>query len=240
MTISNATMTASRRKTMALLVCGVIAGPLFVLTFLVEGTTRAHYNPLRHPVSSLALGRFGWVQDANFIVAGLLTLAFAVGVLRALRPGQGATWGPLLIGVWALGLIGAGIFVTDPVSGYPPGTPDMLVEYGSVHAALHDYVSLPGFVSLVAACFVFTRRFARMSEPGWAIYSAASGVVFLIAFWFASAAFAQTESLVDFGGLFQRVMIVTGWTWLTLLAVHLLTARPQVHDPVRVSDHGQP
>jgi hypothetical protein len=43
-------------KTKSLLACGVIGGPLFVATFLVEGATRADYELLRHPVSSLALG----------------------------------------------------------------------------------------------------------------------------------------------------------------------------------------
>jgi hypothetical protein len=217
------TQEAGTRATPALVTCGVIAGPLFVLTFLVAGATRADYHPLRHPVSSLALGGLGWIQVANFIVAGLLTLAFAVGLRRSLRPtGRGATWGPLLIGIWALGLIGAGIFVTDPVSGYPPGTPDKLVEYGSLHAALHDYVSLVGFVSFAAACFLFTRRFAGTGERGWALYSAGTGIAFLVAFGFASAAFSQTENLVAFGGLFQRIMITIAWTWLTLLAVHVV------------------
>jgi hypothetical protein len=51
----------------------VIAGPLFVVAFLVEGATRPDDDPLRHPASSLALGPFGWTQTAKFIVAGLLT-----------------------------------------------------------------------------------------------------------------------------------------------------------------------
>ena len=89
-------------KTRTLLACGVIGGPLFVATFLVEGATRANYDPLRHPVSSLALGDSGWVQGANFIVTGLLTLAFAAGLWRALQPGKGSTLGPLLVGVWAV------------------------------------------------------------------------------------------------------------------------------------------
>jgi hypothetical protein len=67
------------RKTKALLSCGAIAGPLFIAAFLVEGATRAGYDPLRHPVSSLVLGDHGWTQTANFVVAGLLTLAFAAG-----------------------------------------------------------------------------------------------------------------------------------------------------------------
>jgi hypothetical protein len=67
-------------KTKALLACGVIGAPLFVGAFLIEGATRADYDPLRHPVSSLALGESGWMQVANFIVAGLLMLAFACGL----------------------------------------------------------------------------------------------------------------------------------------------------------------
>lgn len=72
--------------TKTLLACGAIAGLLFVLVFLLEGATRANYDPLRHPVSSLALGDYGWVQSANFVVAGLLTLAFSVGLRRVFRP----------------------------------------------------------------------------------------------------------------------------------------------------------
>jgi hypothetical protein len=82
--------------TKALLVCGAIAGPLFVVGLLFEGATRANYDPLRHPVSSLALGDYGWVQSANFVVTGLLTLALSVGLRRALRLGKGSTCGPLL------------------------------------------------------------------------------------------------------------------------------------------------
>jgi Protein of unknown function (DUF998) len=65
----------------------VISGPLFVATFLVEGAARANYDALRHPVSSLELGPSGWMQSANFLVAGLLTLAFFVFCRRF------AAWG---------------------------------------------------------------------------------------------------------------------------------------------------
>ena len=208
-------------KTKALLACGVIGGPLFVVAFLIESATRADYDPLRHPVSSLALGDSGWTQVVNFIVAGLLMLAFAVGLRRALRSLGGSTWGPLLVGVWAIGLLGAGIFVTDPVSGYPPGTSDRLYGY-SWHGVLHDLFSLPAFVALAAACFVFGYRFTVRGERGWAIYSIVTGVVFTVAFVLSSAGFGQAEGLVDLAGLFQRIGVIVGFGWLTLLAVHLL------------------
>jgi hypothetical membrane protein len=212
--------------TKALLTCGTIAGPLFVLVFLLEGATRANYDPLRHPVSSLALGHFGWVQSANFIVAGLLTLAFSVGLRRAFRPPDGSTWGPLLVGAWAIGLLGAGLFVTDPVSGYPPGIPDRLSGY-SWHGALHDLFSLAAFVALAAACFVFGRRFAARGERGWATYSYATGVVFLGAFILSSVGFGQADGLVDLAGLFQRVAVSGGFGWLALLAVCSLRLPPE-------------
>src|SRR2546430_15111110 len=109
----------SRRPPRFLLTAGALAGPLFVGTFLVAGATRAHYNPLRHPVSSLELGNHGWVQHANFAVAGLLTLLLAAGLRRGLGRGRPSTRGPLLVGIWGLGLIAAGIFPTDPASRDP-------------------------------------------------------------------------------------------------------------------------
>jgi hypothetical membrane protein len=216
----------AERKTRALLYCGAIAGPLFVLVFLVEGAARAGYDPLRHPVSSLALGAHGWVQSANFVVAGLLTLAFAAGLRLAHWPGKGSIWGPLFIGAWAIGLIGAGVFPTDPVSGYPPGTPGQLPGY-TWHGALHDLFSLPAFVALAAACFVFGGRFAARGERGWAIYSFFTGLAFTVAFVLASAGFGQAEGLVDLAGLFQRLAVTIGFGWLTLLAVRLLQVSPE-------------
>src|SRR5262249_24094762 len=90
----------------ALLLCGVLAGPLFVAAFLIQGAMRPNYNPLRHSISTLELGsEFGWIQSLSFLVAGVLTLAFAVGVRRVLRPEMRSIWGPLLIGLWAVGLL---------------------------------------------------------------------------------------------------------------------------------------
>jgi len=199
----------------ALFVCGVIAGPLFVLVFLIEGTMTPDYDPLRYPVSSLALGPFGWTQTLNFIVVGLLTLAFAVGLvrLRGARQKVGGT----LVGIWGVGLIGAGAFLTDPVSGYPPGTPPTPVE-ATTSGTLHDLFSVAAFFALGAACFVL----AGGKGWRWAIYSVLSGATFLGAFFVAGIGFGQTEPFVEVAGLWQRVCVLIGWTWLTMLALRLL------------------
>jgi hypothetical protein len=80
------------------------------------------------------------------------------------------------------------------------------------------------FLGLPAACFVFGRRFAARGERGWAIYSVATGIVFVGAFVLASAGLAQVGGLADLAGLFQRVAIIAGCIWLTLLAVRFLSS----------------
>src|SRR5437870_11526006 len=110
---------------------GVIGSPLFVIVLLIEGATRPGYSAWHNYVSSLSLSDQGWMQIANFLVCGLLSLCFAVGLHRVLRSGRGSIWGPLLLSLFGLGLIVAGLFVTDPSLGYPPGT------HGSGPQTLH-------------------------------------------------------------------------------------------------------
>ena len=68
--------------TKALLACGVIGCPLFVLVFLIEGATRVGYDPLRYPISSLSIGALGWMQAANFLMVGAAIFASALGMSR--------------------------------------------------------------------------------------------------------------------------------------------------------------
>jgi hypothetical protein len=131
------------RSTNALLVGGVIGGPLFVVALLVEGATRIGYDAFRSPVSVVAIDDFGWTQTANFIITGFLMLAFAIGLYGALRMrGRDSILGPILIGVYALGLLGSGAFAADPGAGWPPGVPGPIEP--SLHATLHDIFSLWG------------------------------------------------------------------------------------------------
>jgi hypothetical protein len=205
------------------LLCGAIAGPLFTFTYLVEGAARANYDPLRHPVSSLALGDRGWIQTLNFLLAAVLTMAFAIGVHRTSRY---SIWGPLLIGLWSVGLLGAGIFVTDPIGGYPPGTPDRLPD-PTTHGALHDQLSLGGFIALAAACLVF----ARSGPPRWRLYCILSGLGFAVTMLISSATFGQTGDSGALAGLLQRIAISTAWSWQAILALRLL--KHAQHDKAR-------
>jgi hypothetical protein len=209
--------------TQALLGCGIAAGPVFTLAWLVQGATRANYDPLRYPISSLSIGDAGWMQIATFIVTGLLTLAFGIGLWRLLRP-SGAVWGPVLVGLIGIGLMGAGLFVTDPLNGYPSGT-SLLPTARTTHGILHDLFGVPVFLGLPITSAVCARYFARTGQRGWVAYSALSGsamfAVFVVARLSLRPGFDEMAGLF---GLFQRIALTIGWAWLTLLAVHMWNA----------------
>ena len=85
--------TGTTSSTRALLACGVVGAPLFVVASLVQSSTRDGFDLKRHPFSMLSLGEHGWIQITNFVVCGLLFIACGVGMRRALRSGKGRTWG---------------------------------------------------------------------------------------------------------------------------------------------------
>jgi hypothetical membrane protein len=210
---------ASQRTIRRLLLCGVIGPPLFIIAFLVEGATRSGYDAIRMPVSLLSLGELGWMQIANFLVDGALLFLAAVGLRRSLsRSGPGSTVGPGLLGVFAIALVLAGIFSTDPGGGYPPGAPPSSSTSGEVH----DLVSLVAFVSLALAALVIGRLLAARGEGGWAAYSAATGLVVAIGFALLVIGFNGSNDISRVAGLVQRVVIIAGWSWVAFLCVHAI------------------
>jgi Protein of unknown function (DUF998) len=206
-----------------LLLGGAAAGlTAFVVTFLVEGALRPGYRPWRHAISQLSLGPFGWVNIIAVLVAAASLLAFAAGLRAALPTGVGSTWAPRLLAVTGTGLGLTAALLDDPGLGYPPATPTQQ----SLHGLLHGLLITLAVGCLSAACLVMARRFA--GDPGWrgwARYSTVTGLV-VAAGYVATAVVTgldQAGALANApGGLLQRVMIITGFGWVVLLAARLL------------------
>ena len=198
---------------------GVVGGPFFIVVFLVEGWLRPNYNPMRQPVSALSIGPRGWVQEANFFINGAFVLACAIGLPSALQSYGGSFWAPLLVGVYAIGTLGAGVFVTDVRGSHEGGS---IAQKRTTSAILHDIFSAFVFVSLCAACFVFAHLFAGVGAYGWETYSIVSGVLYGCGFILFARGFSPTGKLAPIAGSLQRLTISIGAIWLALVALHLL------------------
>jgi hypothetical protein len=198
----------------------VVAGPLYVIVGGLEMLFRPGFDPLRHDLSLMSNGDFGWIHTSLLVLTGLLVVASSFGMRRALRDGPASAWGPWLVALYGVGLIGAGIFAADPAYGFPPGTP--ADEHGvSFHGLMHLVSGATGFVGFIAACFMMARRFSWRGRRGWATFSRVTGAVF-------AAAFVGIVAGSQQGGVVSAVVIlaftgavVLGWAWLSAMQLQL-------------------
>lgn len=212
---SETPVTAPAASTRALLIAGAAATPLFIAVVVIQQLTRDGVDAKIHPLSLLSLGAFGWIQIGNFIIGGLLAFAGAFGIRRVLRGGPAGTWGPILIGWYGLALVYGGVFVTDPAFGFPVGTPDTAPSPAdwSWHGTLHTFAAPMAGLTVIAAAFVFARRFRRDGRRDLAITAWAAVALYVVL------------SGIGFGlGDFRIVLVAGTVLWLvpTVVCWHLL------------------
>jgi len=226
------------------LALGAIAGPLFVGAFTAIGARRAGYDWRRHAVSSLGAGRHGWLQSSNFVLTGSLYLGAASALVRCPRRVVGSRLVPVLVGAAGVGLIGSGVFVTDPVGGFPPASsdedeavtspPPRAVQSRS--GAMHNLSALPIFVGIPLAGVLSGASAFRRREYRWAGYSIGSSLVMVASFLLFGAAFGNVGRLAARGGIFQRISVAAGFGWLTALSLRALTQSPRGSASVSVEE----
>src|SRR2546421_11197098 len=108
--ISQDNTSRDAKLTRVLLLCGVVAGPLYVIVGVIEMLTRPGFDPTRHDLSLMSNGDWGWIHVSLLILTGLLTIAGAVGMRRVLRWGRGGTSGPPILCLSRVGAVGGCLF----------------------------------------------------------------------------------------------------------------------------------
>ena len=158
------------RSTRLLLIGGVVAGPLFLALWALQAFTREGFRPAFHPLSLLSLGAGGWVQIANFVLTGILLIGAGLGLRRSSQRAPGVTWTALLVALMGVGLVIAGVFVTDAGAGFPEGAPEGAPQL-SWHGAVHEVGFILTQLAFVSATILLAVRFGRARRPGWMIVS---------------------------------------------------------------------
>jgi hypothetical protein len=204
--------------TRSLLGYGVIAGPIYLITGVAQAITRDGFDLSRHSLSLLANGPGGWVQIVNLMLCGAMVIAAAVGAIRAMRPQRPVG---VLLAVYGTCVLLSGVFVADPMDGFPPGTPDGTPESITASGALHFVAGGVGFLALAVAYVILGRWFAGRGAGRLALWSRIAGAVVLVGF-VAGAATATTT----FGIVALWVAVVTGWAWLVIASIALYRTVP--------------
>lgn len=206
--------------TRSLLGQGMLVGPFYLALGIGQGLIRDGFSFARHPLSALANGPGGAVQTANLALSALLVLAAVAGIARA-GPQHSRGMRAALV-VYALGMIVAAIFPTDPLDGFPPGTPLGQPTTISTSGLVHLLAGVVTFLAMAIACWAGARTMAKRGERGLSRLSLLAGVVVFLAF-FGGAAFASSVGGV--AGIWLAVVV--GWAWLALVSRYYFRTLPR-------------
>jgi hypothetical protein len=198
--------------TRSLLGWGVVVGPFYLVLGITLALTRPGFDLATHPLSLLMLGDYGWIQTTNLILSGLMTLAAALGFVRAQRGTRAARWSGALVGAYGLCLVASGIFPPDPMAGFPAGAPQTATVSGILHFAFGAF----GFLAFAASAVVMGGWFAGRGDRGAAWYSRISGAVVIVGFF--------GGAVVGTGALWLAVVV--GWAWLLVASVRTYRTVP--------------
>lgn len=179
---------------------GIIGPVLFTAIFLAQERFRVgEYNPIAEQVSALEAGPNGWIQQVNFVVFGLLTIAFAVGLHRGLRPTRVGVAGPALITISGIGLLlAAALPLREDAAG---------VTYGQ---GGHMIAGIMFIMTSAVGLIVLSRRIASDARwSGLATYTLVAGITALAGFVAAGVLVMPDDApLHDWAGLVQRALIL--------------------------------
>jgi len=159
-------------------------------------------------ISALSLGPRGWVQILNFVVFGLLLLAFA----REVAGGEVSRAGAALLTILAICYLLVGPFVMDAVG-----------DTVTIHGRIHGAVARIGLVLMPVSCFAFVGGFLRPPQQrllAWLSAAAGAAVAIAVALLaVATMAASARELFAPWVGLIERVAVVLYMVWVFCFAM---------------------
>ena len=179
---------------------GLIGPVLFTLTWVVQELFRVdEYSPIREPISALAAGPNGWIQNVNFALFGMLTMVFSVGLYTVVRSSRPGAVGSVLFLVSGLGLLMAAAFpLREDAAGvtYDPG--------GHFIAGMTFFTSSALALVVISVALGQREELRRMAMP-----VRVAGILMLLSNPVMGILVIPADApLHDWAGLAQRVIVL--------------------------------
>jgi hypothetical membrane protein len=212
-----------RGSMIAALAAAGIAGPIiFAVVAFVQSVLRQDHSLVEHPISALAAGTSGWVQNVNILLFGLLMIAYAVGLHLGVRPSRWGWVGLAFLVLSGIGLMWGGVFpATDSTGAFD--------ETRVLHIPGFIMTFLGGGIGLIA----MSRRMARDSRwKSVATYALATGISMLVLILMGGGLVRPPGApLHAWFGLFQWVLLAVWFPCTIILALRVLRLARAVDVP---------
>lgn len=184
--------------------CGIVAPILFTVLVVGASLLRPGYSQISNFISDLGVGPHAILQNANFVVFGLLSMGFALGLRGGLPIQQGRA---LKAGVWLIilfgfGIVFAGVFPVNPLA---PGP--------------HDLASALAFLAIITAQLLIWHGLRSEDAAVWrrySVYSWISGLLSIVLLLIFRVAIGGA-----YQGLVQRAFLMVPWIWIEVTGLKL-------------------
>ena len=188
--------------------CGIVAPILFTLIVIVESLLRPGYSQIFNDVSDLGIGPYSIIQNINFIIFGLLSIGFAMGLGANLshRAGKATKW---LVAVFGVCIILAGVTL------FSVGAD---VTYAKDVVA-HGLVSAIAFLVIIVAQFTAWHALRNSENSIWGSYRIFSLIMGLMSI-FTLLLLSYTQ-FSPYHGATERLFIAMWMIWIEVTGIKL-------------------
>jgi hypothetical protein len=202
---------STRSQRLSLLAALCIMGQVILLASAWLLPLVSEYSLVSDSISELSLGRFGLVQAAAFVLSGLGVLGLAYALRQFTAGAWGSLAGSLLVAVYGVGAILAGIFPTDRIDS--PADLASLSTTGTIHsgAALASFLCITA--GMVVLAWTFSRAARWRSLLPWAAILATAAVSLMLGQFF--------EPQGPWVGITQRGLVTLIAVWLITVALRV-------------------
>lgn len=189
---------APRSTAQTVLLASGFGGLLFIGAFVVLGIVAQPYRSAQEAISALEFTSCSLAQRINFVVFGLLLIAFALALRNELQHFRGARMIPIFQALSGIAVIGDGLFI---------------------HYPLHLICDLIAFNSTLLVLFLFAWRFWPDAHwRKWATYSIITAALMMLFL----TAFGVANRIGGPAGIMEKLATATRTLWSVLLTRKLL------------------
>jgi hypothetical protein len=178
----------------------------FIFALVALHFLRPDYNPISRFVSEYAVGPYGLLMTSAFASLSLGSLALVIGLYQGVARSGRSRLGLVLLAIWGVGVLIAGIFPADLQSAPETTT-----------GRLHERASGLAFLSLILATLLLSWRFKQ--DAHWSSFHRPAVILSLMILVALIGLFLLNST--RFAGLSQRIFIIALLVWLLRTAAHL-------------------
>ena len=196
-----------------------IAGIVYyIIIIIILHILRPDVNPFSQLTNDYAYGPFSILMITAYLGMSLGSLALVIGLYRAVSRQARSLFGLIFMGVWAVGLLIAGII---PL--FPNLAQQTIAEtIYRINAPLH-------VASLAIGTFLVSWRFKQ--DDYWRSSSGILLILSIIMLVLFIGVGITTTTVSEIAGLGQRLFIASALTWLSLTSARLRSISTELDKP---------